>query len=114
MRKEGIAMQSQTTQVRFSVGEHLKLISALSEVHVMVFREGKHRQFVVESAALVQYLHNGARVIAVQELKNPVPDLASETAEDCCHQVCFGEIPNHGLPGGPLYFPAWQFQSEES
>lgn len=107
-------MQSQTTQVRFSVGEHLKLISALSEVHVMVFREGKHQQFVVESAALLQYLRGGSRVIAVQELKNPVPDLASETAEDCYHQVCFGEIPNHGLPGGPLYFPAWQFQSDES
>ncbi|MBP9782781.1 MAG: hypothetical protein KBC50_03570 [Candidatus Pacebacteria bacterium] len=107
-------MQSQTTQVRFSVGEHLKLISALSEVHVMVFREGKHQQFVVESAALLQYLRGGSRVIAVQELKNPVPDLASETAGDCYHQVCFGEIPNHGLPGGPLYFPAWQFQSDES
>jgi hypothetical protein len=107
-------MQSQTTQVHFSVGERLRLIPAVSEVYVITLRGGTHQQFVVESAALLQYLRGGAQVVAVQELKNPVPVLASQTAEDCWQQVCFGEIPSHGLRSGPLYFPAWQFELDES
>lgn len=100
-------MQSQViTKARFSVGQQVKLNPALSEVHVVVFREGRHQQYVVDSATLVEYLRRGVCVLGVQELDNPLPNLASEAASDCHHKVCFGHVPSHGT----LYFPEWQFE----
>lgn len=89
----------------FKVGQRVRLLSHLEdELYIVVFRYGFYQQILYhEIHSLVDILKGGAVVRSVETLRNPVPNFASATAEDCRVRLGFDKPSSK--------FASWQFES---
>lgn len=92
----------------FGVGQKIRMRAELGpEVHMVVFRHGKHVQVPFEDQAILRALKGGEVVTSVEVLTCAIPNKGSASAEDCWFRVGFtriGEFENW------LRFSAWQFE----
>lgn len=88
-------------------GRVLRLRDDVDELHAVRFVGGRYVQApFTDSQHILRQLRAGLRVIAVEHLDQPVPVLASATADDCHVAVRFGLAIAYSASA----FPIWQFE----